>query len=142
MTKPLEEGVSAYDNGDYFKAISILIPQLEAMFRELLKLLGIPVTKGLRGESGATELKNMNDVLSDARIEETLEEDLLFFLRALYIDKRSYNLRNEVAHGVLSVDGFNRATASLVMMSLILLGVIGPQGVYLSKEGEPEAQTD
>lgn len=138
MTKPLEEGIAAYDGGDYFKAVSVLIPQIEAMLRELLKLLEIPVRKGLRGGNGATELKNMNDVLSDVRVKETLEEDLLFFLRIVYIDKRSYNLRNEVAHGVLPADGFNQATASLIMMSLVLLAAIGHQGVYLPQE-EPEA---
>jgi hypothetical protein len=29
----------------------------------------------------------------------------------------------------------------LVMMSLVLLSVIGPHGVYLSQEGEPKVET-
>ncbi len=137
----LREGITAYGDGDFYKALSILIPVVEAMLRELLKLLDVPVRKGVRGHDGMTELKNMNDVLSDVRVEETLEEDLLFFLRALYIDKRSYNLRNEFAHGALPAGAFNLRTASLVIMSLVLLAVIGPHGVYLDGDESATRQS-
>lgn len=139
IAEPLREGLRAFDDGDYTKAISVLIPQMEAMLREVLRFLGIPIRKRRR-ESGMYELKNMNDVLSEQRVEELLEEDLLFFLNILFIDKRGWNLRNEFAHGALPVSAFNVNTSSAVVMALIQLGMIGPHGAYMpSDREEPEA---
>jgi lysyl-tRNA synthetase class 1 len=134
ISEPLVEGVKAYDVGDYTKAISVLIPQIEAMLRELLKILGLPIRKGSRRPGGFSELKNMNDVLADQRVEDALEEDLLFFLRIVFIDKRGWNLRNEFAHGALPAKAFNQSTASVVMMALMALAMIGPHGLYLSSD--------
>jgi len=40
-----EEGFAAYANGDFVKAIHVLIPQVENSLRELLKMLDLPTTK-------------------------------------------------------------------------------------------------
>lgn len=143
IAQPLLEGLRAYDDGDYTKAISVLIPQVEAMLREILRFLGIAVRKRRR-LSGMYELKNINDVLSDQRVEDLLEEDLLFFLNIVFIDKRGWNLRNEFAHGALPASAFNVNTASAVVMALIQLGMIGPHGAYMpsDREQSEEPSTD
>lgn len=137
MYKPLTEALTAYESGDYSKTISVLIPQLEAMLRELLKLLEIPTRKGIRNVEGVSELKNMNDVLSDERVNDTLE-NLVFFLRAVYIDKRALNLRNDFAHGDIPPEGFNEMTGSLLVMSLVALAAIGPHTIFRDNELAPE----
>lgn len=140
ISKCLAEGIQAYDTDDYLKAISVLIPQIESMLRELLKVLELPIRKGVRRRPGFSELKNMNDILSDLRVEDAMEEDLLFLLRIVFTDPRGWNLRNEFAHGALPADAFNRGTASVVMMAVLLLAVIGPSGFYLSSETIESAQ--
>ena len=67
------EALTAYENRDFLKIVSGLVPQIEAMLRELLKVLDIPMRKPIRVGAGS-ELKNMNDVLSDERIVEILDE--------------------------------------------------------------------
>jgi hypothetical protein len=143
IAESLLEGLQAYDDEDYTKAIHVLIPQVEAMLREMLRFLGIPIRKSRR-ESGMYELKNMNDVLSEQRVEDLLEEDLLFFLNIVFIDRRGWNLRNEFAHGALPTSAFNVNTASAVLMALIQLGMIGPHGAYIpsEKEQSEEPSTD
>jgi lysyl-tRNA synthetase class 1 len=138
ISTSLAEGVQAYDAEDYTKTISVLIPQIEAMLRELLKILGVPIQKGKRRRSGFSELKNMNDVLTNRLVEDAMEEDLLFFLRIIFIDPRGLNLRNEFAHGALPANAFNRGTSSIVMMALLTLTMIGPHGFYLSSEAIEE----
>ena len=135
IATPLREGLRAFDDGDCTKAISVLIPQMEAMLREMLRFLGIPIRKRRR-DSGMYEFKNMNDVLSEQRVEDLLEEDLLFFLNIIFIDKRGCNLRNEFAHGALPASAFNVNTSSAVVMALIQLGMIGPHGIYISSGRE------
>jgi hypothetical protein len=104
-SESLAEGVQAYDEEDYTKAISVLIPQIEAMLRQLLKLIGISIRKGIRRKSGLSELNNMNNIREDRRVQDAMEEDLLFFLRIVFIDKRGWNLRNEFAPWGTSGEG-------------------------------------
>ena len=132
------EGVRAYDNKDYFKAINGLIPQIEGMLRELLRLLSIPVRKRTGRRSEFSDLKNMSDILDERGVIDALEEDLLFFIRIVFVDRRGWNLRNEFAHGLLPAGAFNEGTASAVIMVLFLLAIIGPHGVYVSSEALAE----
>ena len=127
------EALTAYENRDFRKTVSELVPQIESMLRELLRLLEIPTRKAIRVGAGS-ELKNINDVLVDERVLETLDENLVLFLRAVYIDKRALNLRNNFAHGILSTKEFNEGIASLTVMSLVALAAIGPHTIYLAHE--------
>jgi hypothetical protein len=95
-------------------------------------MLGRPITK--TDEDGDFELKNMNDVLHDACVRETLEEELWYFLKVLYADKRGMNLRNLVAHGIAPVGSFNRVNAALVIQSIVFLTVVRDEALSLSKE--------
>jgi hypothetical protein len=81
-----------------------------------------------------SDLKNMTDILDEPSVIDVLEEDLLFFIRIVFVDRRGWNLRNEVAHGILPADAFHEGTASAVIMILFLLAMIGPHGVYVTPE--------
>ena len=126
------EEIRAYDIKDYFKAINGLIPQIEGMLRELLRRLSIPVRKRTGRQSGMSDQKNMSDILHEQGVVDVLEEDLLFFIRIVFVDRRGWNLRNEFAHGILPTEAFDEGAASAVMMILFLLAMIGPHGVYLA----------
>ena len=126
------DGLLAFECGDYVKSIHVLVPQVENSLRELLKMLGRPITK--TDEDGDFELKNMNDVLHDALVRETLKEELWYFLKVLYADKRGMNLRNLVAHGIAPVESFNRVNAALVIQSIVFLAVIRDEAITLSQE--------
>jgi hypothetical protein len=66
----------------------------------------------------------MNDVLSDERMREVLTEDIWRYLTVLYVDKRGFNLRNDLAHGLLSAKAFTRPLADCVFHSLLTLSLI------------------
>jgi len=125
----VEQGFAAYANGDYVKAIHVLIPQVENSLRELLKLLDLPTTKN--DEEGGFELRNMNHVLHDEEVKATLDERLWTFLSVLYTDKRGINLRNIVMHGIAELKDFNQANAALVLQSVMLLTMVRENGVFI-----------
>jgi hypothetical protein len=132
-----EQGFAAYAAGDYFKAIHILIPQIENSLRELLKLLGLPITK--TDDEGGFEHKNMNDVLHDEIVREVLDERLWSFLKVLYTDKRGFNLRNVVMHGIAEPGEFNQTTAAMVLQSVMLLTMVREGGIFFEEiVDEPE----
>jgi lysyl-tRNA synthetase class 1 len=66
----------------------------------------------------------MNDILNDEFVRCVLKENLWRYLTVLYIDKRGLNLRNDLAHGLLGANAFNRNTADRVFHSLLALALI------------------
>jgi hypothetical protein len=133
-----EQGLAAYESGDYMKAIHILVPQVENMTRELLGLMGRPKMKRAPKQPKFFEYKNMNDFFREPRIIEALDENLYLFLKTLYIDKRSYNLRNDLVHGLVDAAAFTEQIASLVLQSIILLSMPRPDQVFVPVQENAE----
>ncbi|MFZ0321026.1 MAG: DUF4209 domain-containing protein, partial [Candidatus Sulfotelmatobacter sp.] len=53
-----------------------------------------------------------------------LTEDLWRYLEVVYIDKRGLNLRNDLAHGLLSPSAFNRYVADRVFHTLLAISLL------------------
>ena len=120
----LRDGLSAYLSKDHLKGIHVLVPQIEEMLRTLLVLMGIPPQKSVPRHPGITDVKNMNDALGDLRVQEVLTENVWMYLAVLYIDRRGMNLRNDLAHGLVPVEGFNQPIADRVFHSLLVLSLM------------------
>lgn len=120
----LRDGLEAYRQEDFVKAIHVLVPQVEHILRNFLGRLGIPTRKTVRNQPGVTDAKNMNDVLADARIRERLTENLWRYLAVVYVDRRGLNLRNDLAHGLVPRAGFKRHIADLIFHTLLALSLM------------------
>ena len=92
-------------NGDYWTAVSLLTPQLEAAIRKRLRAVGSLTSVETRGAldteivlSSLLERPEINLVFPDAH--------QLFELRALFGSKwgYAYNLRNNLQHGLIKDD--------------------------------------
>jgi len=137
-----EQGFAAFENGDYMKAIHVLVPQVENMMRELLGVLGAGKSKPNPLQAHLFDHKNMNDFFREPLVSESMEESLYLFLKSLYIDRRGLNLRNDLAHGLVEAAAFSEQNASLVIQSIILLTMPNPAEVYVFREdpGEQPAE--
>jgi lysyl-tRNA synthetase class 1 len=122
------EGLLAFEQEDYVKCIHVLVFQVENSLRELLRILGRPVSKST---DDGNQPKNMNDVLYDPVVKDALDPKLWSFLKVLYTDNRGMNLRNLVAHGVAPAAAFNRVNASLVVQSVVFLALIRDKATYV-----------
>jgi len=125
----LRDGLEAYLLKDHLKGIHVLVPQIEEMLRTLLALMGIPPYKSVARHPGITDVKNMNDALGDPRVQEVLTENVWRYLTILYIERRGMNLRNDLAHGLVSAEAFNQPTADSVLHSLLVLGLVQKEAV-------------
>jgi lysyl-tRNA synthetase class 1 len=123
----LQSGVQAYFDGDFIRAIHVLVPQVEDTLRSLAAKSGVPVYKTVRGASGITDVKSMNNILEDQRVRDMLTEDLWRYLTVLYIDRRGLNLRNDLAHGLVNTESFNTLICDRVIHSLMVLGMMRPK---------------
>lgn len=119
----LAEGVAAWYAQDYVKSVHVLVPQLEVALRNLAAKLGKPTTKAHPAVPGASVAINMGDMLHAPAIIEALGPDTALHLQTLYTDPRGFNLRNDLAHGLLAADRMSLSVASRVLHTLLVLGI-------------------
>ncbi len=85
---------------DFVGAIHILIPQIEHLVRAHLKAANIRTTnldpEGIENEYGLSTLIDIPEA------KQIFGENLAFEIKALFCDALGPNLRNELAHGLLS----------------------------------------
>lgn len=121
----LQEGVAAWIAGDHVKTVHTLIPQIELAFRTLVGQCGRPTTKAHPKMREARMVITMGEILFDEQTPVALGPhgvNLVLHFRALYSDPRGKNLRNDMAHGALSIDAMRPELSGWLIHSLILLG--------------------
>ena len=117
----VREGIAAWLAGDAVKAVHVLVPQVESGLRDLLAGLGGVVTKPNR--HGGSQKISLREVLEDERFTK-VPDAIRFHLQALYQDSRGMNVRNELAHGVLSFEVLGIGLATIVVHSIVLIGAL------------------
>lgn len=139
----LLHGIRAWFDDDYVKTVHVLVPQIEKALRKVVDQIGKPTTKAHKRVKGASVVVNMGDILSDEEVKATLGADVTLYLNALYCDPRAYNLRNEMAHGLLDADELNLSIANWVMHTLLVFGALTDVCAALKKRaGEVPAQAE
>jgi hypothetical protein len=95
-------------DGDFLSSSHILSFQIEEIFRNIIKNnSNLPITTSIRDSQKDI---NINKILSEEKYIEVLknseyiEENLLLNLKYLLTD--CYNIRNDIAHGLLDGDNF------------------------------------
>ena len=97
-------GLYAGLTGDFASAIALLVPLLENSLRHVLKQKGVETTS--LNAHGIQEEMHLASILDHERCKQTLGENPVKDLRALLIERTYGNLRNRVAHGLMSTGEF------------------------------------
>lgn len=116
------QSIKAYLRNDYLVALHILIPQIEALIRNLAEKIGLPLLKPSR--SGGFNYKTLDDLLREKEISNTLTEDMCLYFRILFTDQRGWNLRNNICHGISQIMDFDQITADRVFHALLCLSLV------------------
>lgn len=119
----LLEGVTAWFQQDFVKAVHVLIPQVETGLRAIVEKLGKPTTKAHPKIRGTSVAINMGDILYSAEVTDALGADITLHLLTLYTDSRGLNYRNDMAHGLMTANEMNAGTAARVIHSLLVVGI-------------------
>lgn len=86
---------------DFTGSIHILSPQFENLIREIFRNAGISTTiinGQVEQEKGLSTLMNMEQAKN------LFEENLLFEIKCIFTDSQGFNLRNDIAHGLVNDD--------------------------------------
>ena len=115
----LKSGIDSYFQKDYIAFMHVIIPYIEANFRNLIKLMGYNIYKPNRnGDSGYGAIL-LGEILSNERLKTIMGEDYHFYIKLLYQDKRGLNLRNLIAHGLAPETMFSISNANLILHTLM-----------------------
>ncbi|MCL5275071.1 MAG: DUF4209 domain-containing protein [Chloroflexi bacterium] len=98
------KGLAAGLQGDLLVAAHLLVPQLESSLRLVLSQRGV-ITSSL-DENGIQEEYDLKRLLYLPEILPIFGDNLTFELRGLLVDQAGTNLRNRLAHGLISHDAF------------------------------------
>lgn len=115
-------GVKAWLEGDYVKCMFVLVPQIEDAFRNIARSLGESVTKDKRGQNGWEVSSNLGDLLSMEKVKAEVGEDIHFWIKAIFADARGMNLRNLVAHGLITREAATYSNCEIVIHCMLILG--------------------
>lgn len=102
---------------NFSDCIYLLAPQVEHTIRVIFKSKGILTSRidseGVESENGLSSL------LDNPKAEDILGKDFLFELKSIFTESVGFNLRNEVAHGLLS-DEQSSSVASIYAWWMML----------------------
>lgn len=109
---------------NFVLAIDSLSIKIEGILRDICELRGVTTffqTDDGKGRSIVKE-KDINALLREDTIKNTLSKDDLILLQFLLIDKAGWNLRNRVAHTLIrSADGYGLQHMLLLIVVIIKL---------------------
>lgn len=100
-------GLYAGLTGDFPSAMALLIPLLENSLRYILKQQGVETTN--LNEHGIQEEMHLGTILDHETCEKVLGKNDVYDLRGLLVERTYGNLRNRVAHGLMSTGEFFQA---------------------------------
>lgn len=100
-------GIDYGFNFKFCEAIHILAPQLENLVREQLKSLGVSTIVYDKQTSVQNEI-GLSSLMQKPEINQLFDEITIFEIKALFTENIGFNLRNNVAHGLLNDNSINR----------------------------------
>lgn len=103
---------------DWRYCLIFLSTQFEGLFRDVITKLGGTTTRTRRDSD--TELIPLEGLLNSDCLSKVFNEDDLFLFRMTFT-KDGYNIRNDIAHGMLLPQEYNVTRAMLVFVSIIRL---------------------
>ncbi len=121
--KIISRGIQAYIEKDYIVALSVLIPQIENIFRTMLNNVGHPILKPNR-ITGGLDFISLDSLLAAEPLENIYNKDFTAYFRILLTDPRGLNLRNDVCHGIPLAHHFDELKADRVFHILLCLGIL------------------
>ena len=128
---------------DFGNAIHLLCPQVEHIVRTQLKNAGAHTSNidsdGIENENGLSTLMDLPEA------NRLFGENLAFEIRSVFTDELGFNLRNEVAHGLLddrSSSSFSTIYAWWMVLRLVIRSIINSDPRKEKEQSEEEVNDE
>jgi len=82
---------------------------------------------------------NMGDLLYSREITDALGPDITLHLQTVYSDPRGLNMRNDMAHGLMSADQMDENAANKIIHTLLIVGIWDQLAAVRKRQQDEEA---
>lgn len=104
---------------DIYVALHILAPQTEKLFRYIAENTG-GIMYTLEN-NGSSQEKLLTSIFDTPELVECYDNDILFLFKGLMNEKAGANIRNEIAHGIMSENKGNSGVARYFLCAVLKL---------------------
>jgi len=122
----IARGLTAGFNYDWLEVAAYLIPQSEALVRNIFKRARVNTL--VNRDDGTEEEMSLNQLLESPQAVEVLGTDFAFQMRALLTEKAGFNLRNLYSHGLLTDDAVHQDGLYMLWWLLLRMTLFVPWG--------------
>lgn len=119
----LHLGFRHYIAADHTSALHVLVPRYEALLRGVFEAGGTAAFRSRRTQAGS-EAETLGSFLSKPAVKSTLSEDLHAYIRIVLAEQRGWNLRNRIAHGLITLQECTVLESTVIIHLLLLLTTI------------------
>lgn len=123
--KHIRSAIRDFLEEDYHGFVSRAVPLIEKKLRLLLRSLGEADIS--QNNIGGFDFRPMNAFMSSQVIADFFTEPVRFMFKVLYDDRRGFNLRNKIAHGIVEADEIGFFHALLVLYTIVYLATTTPE---------------
>ena len=130
----ISEALANYFDGRYYSTVTVLLTQLEQLFRLANRKLGLPTLRSL--DNGEQRVIYLNEALANLKdVLDSVSPDVYPYFSLVLLDKRGPGLRDTTAHGLLEFSSANKNQANLLLHLLLILAIFQ----YQEKSGDDDA---
>lgn len=119
--------------GDIYVALHILAPQTEKLFRCIAENAG-GIMYTLEN-NGSSQEKLLTSIFDAPELVECYDNDILFLFKGLMNEKAGANIRNEIAHGIMSENKGNSGVARFFLCAVLKLLSLTSKEYYKILQG-------
>lgn len=132
------KGLAYFLNGDYEIAAYILVPQLEHLFRMLIKMNGGSIIKpSIDNNYYADKFQTLTEIFNNQVLKDLIEDYVLYDFQVFLDLKSGFNIRNLLCHGLLYSEEANSPTTvyflAMILKWIFLSSKTGQQLLYNNK---------
>lgn len=117
--KHIRKSMQDFIEKDYYGFVTRCIPLIEKRLRLILRMLGEAdiVDNDIKG----FDYRPIKSFMSSEVVAQVFSKPIQFMFQIIFDDRRGFNLRNKVAHGIVEADEIQLFHALLVLFTLIFL---------------------
>jgi len=123
----IQVGLERFFVGDYVSALHILVPQYEDSLRSIVEQGGQGVVSPRRGEAG-WNVQAFGEFFKSELLKSSMPKDMWHYIRIVMVEQTGWNLRNRIAHGLISPQDCTETEAVTVLHLYLLLTLFRNEG--------------
>lgn len=120
--KLLENSIESFKKEDYISSLSLIVPRIESILREIIKKKGGTnlIIKSFK-ENRYFAYKTFSECLNSIEIQDFFSREMILLLKAIFSNNYGLNIRNELAHGLLDISEYTEATNIIVLIVVLYI---------------------